>query len=52
MPRNECRMMSTDEWWAGLDHELSHVLVSTSAAHFVIPIVLVIPALTAWLFFN
>lgn len=43
--------MTDDEWWAGLDRELSHVLVGTSFAQLIVPITLAATALTVSLHF-
>lgn len=49
MPQNDKdQRMTDDEWWDGLDRELSHVLVGVTPAHLVIPIALA-ASLTAWL---
>lgn len=41
--------MTEEEWWAGLDRELSQVLVGTNPADFVIPIALAVGAVAAFL---
>lgn len=49
MPQNDEHEKMTDaEWWAGLDRELSQVLVGVTPVHLVIPIALA-ASLTAWL---